>query len=44
MITEQRHPLTYNLRQTITKDISKGLEQLFQVDHDITEKIRILKE
>jgi len=39
MMTEQRHPKTMNLSQTIAKDAATGLQQLLSVDDDITAKL-----
>ena len=38
LITEQRHPKTWNLSSTIQEDITEGLIQIFSVDEDIIQK------
>ncbi len=38
LITEQRHPKTWDLSSILQKDTVKGLEALFSVDEDITDK------
>jgi N-acetylmuramic acid 6-phosphate etherase len=38
LLTEQRHPKTWNLSSTIQKDITEGLIQIFSVDEDIIQK------
>lgn len=44
LLTEQRHPLTWNLSQVIKKDTEKGLKLLFGVDEDIARKLESLAE
>ncbi len=45
LITEQRHPKTWNLSQVLAKDTAEGLSQLISVDEDISIKIlKIIKE
>ncbi len=39
LITEQRHPQTWNLSSVMQKDIAAGLEQILSVDQDLTQKI-----
>ena len=39
LLTEQRHPKTWNLSQVLARDTREGLAQLMDVDLDITEKI-----
>jgi N-acetylmuramic acid 6-phosphate etherase len=38
LVTEQRHPKTWNLSFAIKKDIEDGLRRIFAVDQDIDEK------
>lgn len=38
LLTEQRHPQTWNLSSTIRRDVVRGLEQIFSVDEDIVRK------
>jgi N-acetylmuramic acid 6-phosphate etherase len=42
LLTEQRHPKTWNLSQKIQEDLEAGLGQLFSVDEDIVEKLETL--
>lgn len=44
LLTEQRHPLTWNLSQVIKRDTEKGLKLLFGVDEDIARKLKSLAE
>jgi len=45
LLTEQRHPKTWNLSNTIQQHFEQGLGQLFSVDEDIVEKLdTLLKE
>lgn len=39
LLTEQRHPQTWNLSERIQKDSSAGLKMLFSVDEDIADKL-----
>lgn len=39
LLTEQRHPKTWNLSQRIQKDYQSGLRMLFNVDEDISERL-----
>ncbi|MGQ9578495.1 MAG: hypothetical protein ACUVWQ_07725 [Candidatus Aminicenantales bacterium] len=39
LLTEQRHPITWNLSQVIKKDVAEGLKLLFQVDQDISRRL-----
>jgi N-acetylmuramic acid 6-phosphate (MurNAc-6-P) etherase len=39
LLTEQRHPKTWNLSFVIKDDVRAGLEQIFSVDEDISRKI-----
>lgn len=38
LLTEQRHPKTWNLSQVIKADIAQGIDDLLSVDRDISEK------
>jgi N-acetylmuramic acid 6-phosphate etherase len=42
LITEQRHPTTWDLSEAVNKSTEEGLTQLLLVDQDITQKIRKL--
>jgi N-acetylmuramic acid 6-phosphate etherase len=42
LLTEQRHPRTWNLSELIDKDIADGLRMLFSVDEDIVTRLRAL--
>ncbi len=42
LLTEQRHPKTWNLSYRIQKDSESGLEMLFSVDEDIKERLETL--
>jgi len=44
LLTEQRHPLTWNLSQVIKADTEKGLKLLFGVDGDVVRKLESLAE
>jgi len=44
LLTEQRHPRTWNLSFTIKDDVEKGLEQIFSVDEDTFKKFREMAE
>jgi N-acetylmuramic acid 6-phosphate etherase len=37
LLTEQRHPRTWNLSASIKKDIKSGLDQIMSVDEDISQ-------
>lgn len=39
LLTEQRHPKTWNLSERLQKDVADGLRMLFSVDEDITARI-----
>jgi N-acetylmuramic acid 6-phosphate etherase len=39
LITEQRHPKTWNLSDRITEDVEAGLRMLFTVDEDVNARI-----
>ena len=38
LLTEQRHPKTWNLSFVLKKDVEEGLKQILSVDEDIVEK------
>ncbi|MDH7512138.1 MAG: hypothetical protein QHH14_04215 [Clostridiales bacterium] len=40
LLTEQRHPKTWNLSERTEKDIADGLKMLFSVDEDIVTRLR----
>ncbi len=42
LLTEQRHPKTWNLSERLQKDVADGLKMLFSVDEDITARIENL--
>ena len=42
LLTEQRHPKTWDLSKRIQKDCKSGLRLLFSVDEDIVEKLKAL--
>jgi len=42
LLTEQRHPKTWDLSKRIQKDCESGLRLLFSVDEDIVEKLKAL--
>ena len=42
LLTEQRHPKTWNLSERLQKDVVDGLRMLFSVDEDITARIKEL--
>ncbi len=42
LLTEQRHPKTWDLSERIQKDCESGLRMLFSVDEDIVEKLEAL--
>lgn len=42
LLTEQRHPATWNLGERIRKDIAAGLGMIVSVDEDVTAKVRAL--
>ena len=44
LLTEQRHPKTWNLSFVIKDDVRAGLEQIFSTDEDISRKIRQMVE
>jgi len=44
LLTEQRHPKTWNLSFVIKDDVQGGLEQIFSVDEDISLRLHQLVE
>jgi len=42
LLTEQRHPKTWNLSEQIAKDTAAGLRMLFSVDEDIAARLNVL--
>lgn len=44
LLTEQRHPLTWNLSQVIKKEPENGLKLLLGVDEDIARKLKAMAE
>jgi len=44
LLTEQRHPQTWDLSFVIKHNIREGLRQIFSVDEDISQKLRELSE
>ena len=42
LLTEQRHPKTWNLSQKIQEDVEDGLGQLLSVDEDVAKKLETL--
>ncbi len=42
LLTEQRHPKTWNLSQRVRKDPADGLRMLFSVDEDIARRLKAL--
>jgi len=38
LLTEQRHPKTWNLSFTIRDEVEEGLKQIFSVDEDISKR------
>ncbi|UCE42549.1 MAG: hypothetical protein JSV17_06225 [Candidatus Aminicenantes bacterium] len=42
LLTEQRHPKTWNLSERITQDMEAGLRMLFAVDEDIEARFKAL--
>jgi N-acetylmuramic acid 6-phosphate etherase len=42
LLTEQRHPKTWNLSERILKDVADGLRMLFSVDEDIVKRLDTL--
>lgn len=43
LLTEQRHPRTWNLSERIAQDTAGGLRMLFSVDDDIAARLEVLK-
>jgi N-acetylmuramic acid 6-phosphate etherase len=44
LLTEQRHPETWNLSEVVRQDCTAGLEMLFKVDQDIVNKLHQLSQ
>jgi N-acetylmuramic acid 6-phosphate (MurNAc-6-P) etherase len=44
LLTEQRHPKTWNLSFVLKNDVEKGLRQILSVDEDIAEKFHRITE
>lgn len=44
LLTEQRHPRTWNLSFTLKENIEEGLSQIFSVDEDIAKKLAQMAE
>lgn len=44
LLTEQRHPKTWNVSFVLKDDMKEGLRQIFAVDEDIAEKFRRMAE
>jgi N-acetylmuramic acid 6-phosphate (MurNAc-6-P) etherase len=42
LLTEQRHPKTWNLSERLQKEVGDGLKALFSVDEDILVRLRAL--
>lgn len=42
LLTEQRHPRTWNLSSAIKDDVGKGLRQILSVDEDISKKFHLM--
>ena len=42
LVTEQRHPKTWNLSERVQEDYEAGLRMLFSVDEDIVQKLESL--
>ena len=42
LLTEQRHPKTWNLSERLQKDVADGLRMLLSVDDDITARLEAL--
>jgi N-acetylmuramic acid 6-phosphate (MurNAc-6-P) etherase len=42
LLTEQRHPKTWNLSERLLKDAAEGLRMLFSVDEDIVARLEAL--
>ncbi len=42
LLTEQRHPKTWNLSERVQEDAADGLRMLFSVDDDITARLKAL--
>lgn len=44
LLTEQRHPGTWDLSQVVKKDVEKGLKQILSIDKDIVRKFKKMAE
>jgi N-acetylmuramic acid 6-phosphate (MurNAc-6-P) etherase len=44
LLTEQRHPKTWNLSFVLKNDVEKGIRQILSVDEDIAEKFQKMAE
>ena len=44
LLTEQRHPETWNLSDVVRENCTIGLEMLFKVDQDIVNKLELLSQ
>lgn len=44
LLTEQRHPQTWDMSFVIKRNIREGLKQIFSVDEDISQKLKELSE
>jgi N-acetylmuramic acid 6-phosphate etherase len=42
LLTEQRHPKTWNLRDRVDQEVEAGLQMLFSVDEDIVVRLKSL--
>jgi N-acetylmuramic acid 6-phosphate (MurNAc-6-P) etherase len=42
LLTEQRHPKTWNLSERLQKDVADGLKMLFSVDDDIVTRLEAM--
>jgi N-acetylmuramic acid 6-phosphate (MurNAc-6-P) etherase len=42
LLTEQRHPKTLRLTETLARDTGEGLRMLFSVDEDIDARVRLI--
>jgi N-acetylmuramic acid 6-phosphate (MurNAc-6-P) etherase len=42
LLTEQRHPKTWNLSERLSKDVADGLKMLLSVDEDIVSRLEAL--
>jgi N-acetylmuramic acid 6-phosphate etherase len=44
LLTEQRHPRTWNLSSAIKDDVGKGLQQILSVEEDISKNFHLMAE